>query len=148
MKDVWIASGEDRLPASPTCPVRAGTYPGQRGDPPPSPRSRMKSLFLLVLTAGLLTALAGADWPQWRGPDRTDVSRDTGLLKTWPANGPPLLWTFTSTGIGYSAPAVVGDRLYVMGTRGATEVVFALHTKDGKEAWSIEVGPTLTWQGN
>jgi outer membrane protein assembly factor BamB len=108
----------------------------------------MKKPSLLVLTAGLLTALIGADWRQWRGPDRTDVSKETGLLKTWPANGPPLVWTFTGTGLGYSAPAIVGDRLYIMGTRGPTEVVFALNTKDGKEVWSTEVGPILTWQGN
>jgi outer membrane protein assembly factor BamB len=92
--------------------------------------------------------LLGADWPQWRGPDRTDVSKETGLAKSWPEKGPPLVWMVQGVGLGYSAPAVVADRLYIMGTRGTVEFVFALDTKDGREVWSTEVGPTLSWQGN
>ena len=53
-----------------------------------------------VCALAALALLAGADWPQWRGPDRTDVSKETGLLKTWPKGGPKLLWTFEHAGIG------------------------------------------------
>lgn len=45
------------------------------------------------------------DWPQWQGPDRNANSRETGLLKTWPKNGPPLAWRITGVGGGYSAVA-------------------------------------------
>ena len=70
----------------------------------------------LLLTACLLApAGLAADWPQWQGPDRTNVSHETGLLKSWPPGGPKLLWTFDQAGTGYSGPAVVGDRLYTMG---------------------------------
>ncbi|HYV34373.1 MAG TPA: hypothetical protein VE988_01635, partial [Gemmataceae bacterium] len=41
------------------------------------------------------------DWPQWQGPDRTAVSKETGLLKTWPKDGPPLLWKATGCGEGF-----------------------------------------------
>ena len=52
-----------------------------------------RCLFLLLLPAAAL-----ADWPAWRGPDRTGVSSETGLLKTWPKDGPKLLWSAPSVG--------------------------------------------------
>ena len=65
----------------------------------------------LTLVAVALTASAYAsDWPQWRGPDRTGISKEKGLLKTWPKDGPKQLWKFQEAGGSYSGPAVVGDR--------------------------------------
>jgi outer membrane protein assembly factor BamB len=90
----------------------------------------------------------GDDWPQWRGPDRSGVSKETGLLSPWPEKGPPLAWTCSDLGIGYSGPAVVGDRLYVLGTRGSVEQAFALDAGTGRILWSTEIGPTLQWKGN
>ena len=37
---------------------------------------------------GAIAVRAAADWPQWQGPDRTRISKETGLLKEWPASGP------------------------------------------------------------
>ena len=67
----------------------------------------------LVVSTLLLAAVAvcsayAADWPQFRGPERNNVSKETGLLKKWPADGPKLRWTFKDAGVGYSGPAVVG----------------------------------------
>ncbi|HZT83405.1 MAG TPA: PQQ-binding-like beta-propeller repeat protein [Gemmataceae bacterium] len=90
--------------------------------------------LLAALLAAALPAFA-ADWPQWRGPDRTDVSKETGLLKTWPDGGPKLLWTYRDAGVGYSGPAVVGDRLYSLGADDKEEFVFCLDTKTGKKLW-------------
>jgi outer membrane protein assembly factor BamB len=113
------------------------------------PEVRMKTHLPPVVAFCLVAFVAGgADWPQWRGPGRTDVSAETGLLKTWPADGPPLLWTFGEAGTGYSGPAVVGDRVYILGARGGTEQVFALDLKTGKEVWSADIGPTFTFKGN
>jgi len=78
-----------------------------------------------LCSLNLCTPLNGADWPQWRGPDRNDVSKETGLLKKWPKQGPQLLWTYKNAGTGYSAPALVGDRLYLLGARGGDEYVYA-----------------------
>src|SRR4029077_16145348 len=72
------------------------------------------SLLALLLPLSLLAA----DWPQFRGPDRTDVSKETGLLKAWPKDGPKLLWTFENAGIGFSRPAGGGDRAFNRGTPG------------------------------
>jgi outer membrane protein assembly factor BamB len=95
-------------------------------------------LFAHVL---VLVPAGAADWPQWRGPDRTDISKETGLLKNWPREGPRLLWTDANAGVGYSGPAIVGERLYTMGARDDTEYLYALDTKTGKEVWAAKVGP-------
>lgn len=100
---------------------------------------RKVSCRLLVVAS--IVIVAGADWPQWRGPNRTEISTETGLLKTWPANGPTLVWTNTEAGSGYSGPAVVGDRLYVLGADETTEGVLCLDTASGKVMWRCEIGP-------
>jgi outer membrane protein assembly factor BamB len=101
----------------------------------------------------LLPLALAADWPQWQGPDRTNVSKETGLLKDWPKGGPPLRWTFAKTGIGFSGPAVVGDRLYIMGARKdaggkETEYLLALNISNGREVWAARIGPLFTFQTN
>ena len=101
-------------------------------------------LCLLGLVGILALDLAGAsarDWPQWRGPERTGVSQETGLLKEWPKDGPKLLWQMKEIGSGYSTPAVVGDRIYVLGSEGLeNEFVEALSLQDGKRLWSTRLG--------
>jgi outer membrane protein assembly factor BamB len=92
----------------------------------------------LVLAAGHSVA---DDWPQWRGPNRDGLSKETGLLKEWPKDGPKLLWQVKDLGGGYSTPAVVGDRLYVMANQGMEdEFVKALDVKDGRPVWATRVG--------
>jgi outer membrane protein assembly factor BamB len=94
--------------------------------------------FLVLSTA---LSVVAADWPQWRGPQRNGVSRETGLLKEWPKDGPKLLWKAAEAGRGYSTPAVVGDRLYLLGNEGVdNEFVQALAVKDGKRVWQTRVG--------
>ena len=86
-------------------------------------------------------SVAGSDWPQWRGPQRDGVSLETGLLKQWPAEGPKLVWQVNDIGDGFSTPAVVGKRIYLMSNRGMeNEFVQALSTKDGKPIWTTRVG--------
>ena len=102
----------------------------------------MKTHWLLLVTCVVALSLmaGGADWPQWRGPERTGISKETGLLKEWPKDGPKLVWQQKDIGSGYSTPAVVGDRLYLMSNRDMNEFAVALDTKDGKEVWSVKVG--------
>ncbi|MFO0848974.1 MAG: PQQ-binding-like beta-propeller repeat protein [Gemmataceae bacterium] len=92
-----------------------------------------------------LAALCGvaADWPQWQGPDRNAVSKENGLLQEWPKDGPPLAWKVTGLGGGDSAPAVVGGKLFGMGSRDGDEVVWALSEADGKPLWATTLGPTF-----
>ena len=84
---------------------------------------------------------AGADWPQWRGPDRTGLSKESGLLSQWPSSGPALLWSAANLGAGFGSLAVSGDRIFVQGTRTGRSVVVTLNRADGKEIWSKALGP-------
>lgn len=84
-----------------------------------------------------------ADWPQWRGPERTGLSPEAGLLKQWPDSGPPVVWSISGLGEGYGSLAVRGDRIYVQGTREAASVVFCLNRADGKSVWSTALGPKV-----
>ena len=86
-------------------------------------------------------AASTSDWPQWRGPERNGTSQESGLLKQWPAEGPKLLWQVNDIGDGYSTPAVVGKRIYLMSNRGMeNEFVQALSAQDGKPIWTTRVG--------
>ena len=86
-------------------------------------------------------AASTSDWPQWRGPERNGTSPESGLLKQWPAEGPKLLWQVHDLGDGYSTPAVVGNRIYLMSNIGMeNEFVQALSTQDGKPVWTTRVG--------
>lgn len=91
-----------------------------------------------------VAALHAADWPQWQGPDRTRLSKETGLLKQWPPSGPPVVWTATGLGAGYGSMAVAGDRVFVQGARGRNSFVIALNRADGKEVWAKSLGAQET----
>ncbi|HEX7898797.1 MAG TPA: PQQ-binding-like beta-propeller repeat protein [Planctomycetota bacterium] len=101
---------------------------------------------MMLAAASLVLALQ--DWPRYRGPNNDDVSTETGLLKSWPADGPPLLWTYRDAGVGYSGPALVAGRLYTLGGRGDAEVLVAVDVATGKEAWTAPVGPLFQFEGN
>ena len=90
-----------------------------------------------VLFAGLLSlplAFAPSDWPQYRGPDRNGISKETG----WVAEGKEEpLWRI-NVGLGYSSVSVVDGRLYTMGhdeERGL-DVVWCLDAETGEEIWT------------
>lgn len=99
-------------------------------------------MFLMFFGSLFMSGtLHGRDWPQWRGPDRNGISTETGLLKEWPQNGPKLLWELKDIGSGYSTPAVVGGRLYLLSNEGLeNEFVQALNLGDGKRVWSTRLG--------
>jgi len=110
----------------------------------------MKRRFLLPVRIALLTLALGlvaqamaqtaALWPQWRGPNRDGVSKETGLLKQWPADGPPLVWKAAGAGRGYSSFSIADGKLYTMGLRGDREYVVAFDVATGKEAWATPHG--------
>ncbi len=103
-----------------------------------------------VCSVGVLVAAAsayGIDWPQWRGPDRTGVSTETGLLKQWPAEGPKLLWRAEGCGDAHATPSVANGKIYGMGLRGEDEVVWARAVATGAEIWSTKIAGGTTLQG-
>ena len=102
----------------------------------------LTSLFVwATLFAAHLTS--ASDWPQFRGPDRSDVSPETGLLKQWPEGGPEQVWLSREVGLGYSGPAVVGGKIYLMGAKGNEEWLICLEEQSGKTLWTSSMGPKL-----
>lgn len=76
------------------------------------------------------------DWPQWRGPDRNGISKETGLLKSWPATGPKKLWSVKDLGDGYGTVSIKGDRIYLQAGKGSDSMVYSLNRRDGKTLWN------------
>jgi outer membrane protein assembly factor BamB len=84
----------------------------------------------------LCGSLLAADWPQWLGPERNGASVETGLLQSWPKEGPPVVWQ-REVGDGFSGPVVAGDWLILFHRVGDEEVVQALDTPNGRERWKF-----------
>src|SRR6266851_1327686 len=102
---------------------------------------------LAALALAIPLVALGADWPQWRGPDRNGVSKEKGLLQQWPEGGPQLVWTYKDAGTGFTSPAIVGGKVYTMGARKDEECVIALDDK-GKEMWATKIAPPFDFNGN
>jgi len=73
--------------------------------------SMFRYIFIVVLLSASFAELQAQDWPQWRGPNRDGISKETGLNLDWTAKKPKLLWTFRDAGAGYSAPVIVGTTI-------------------------------------
>ena len=98
------------------------------------------SLALVLFSSFAATAQTAGEWPQWRGPNRDGISKETGLLQQWPEQGPPLVWKASGAGNGYSSLAVTGGRIFTMGVRGDREYVVAFDVATGKEVWATPNG--------
>jgi len=112
---------------------------------------KIRFYLTLALCAGLAAVTGGqsgpsgtvsVDWPQWRGPQRSGISNETGLMKQWPTSGPPLVWSTSNLGSGYGSISVAGDRVFVQGLKGRESSVSSLNRADGKLVWSRALGPT------
>lgn len=79
-------------------------------------------------------------WPQWRGSERDDISAEANLLQSWPEGGPEMLWSVKDCGLGYSGPAIVGNRLFTLGLRDGEEKLICFDATSGEELWSTVVG--------
>lgn len=93
-----------------------------------------------LAVAALVVAFAGSgradDWPQWRGPQRDGVWRETGILDRIPANGLTIRWR-ARVGNGYSGPVVANGCVFVSDHLYTTEVerVLCFAEATGKPLW-------------
>ncbi|MGH9857668.1 MAG: PQQ-binding-like beta-propeller repeat protein [Acidobacteriota bacterium] len=101
---------------------------------------RLTTFAGCLITLMILIAIVSdaADWPQWRGPNRDGVSKETGLLKSWPPSGPKVRWKVPLGG-GYSSIAVSQGRVYTMASIGGNEVAVCLDDATGKQLWNIRM---------
>ena len=100
-------------------------------------------LVLVCLALHSVSSLA-LDWPQWRGKNRDGKSTDTGLLEEWPAGGPPLAWSASGLGRGFSSVSIDSGRIFTMGDLGNDQQVIALREDDGSLLWKTRIGPAWT----
>jgi outer membrane protein assembly factor BamB len=126
----------------------------------------MGALMMLALPSVQQPATA-ADWPTFRGPERTGVAPDTDLLETWPATGPRLVWEAAGAGRGYASPAIAGNRIYTLGDGLSTagdpsnpdsppdkdEYLSCFDRETGKQLWKTKTGQPWnegaeSWQGS
>ncbi|HEX4796613.1 MAG TPA: PQQ-binding-like beta-propeller repeat protein [Humisphaera sp.] len=102
----------------------------------------LRTTRVITLFISFTSAAHAADWPRWQGPDRDAVSRETGLLKEWPKDGPPLAWKVNGIGKGMGGVAVSRGRIYTTGDDAQQiATLYALNESDGKPAWSAKIGP-------
>ena len=95
----------------------------------------------LLITMILIFGISSQAQQQygWRGPDRSGIYKEAGLLKVWPSSGPALLWEATEIGTGYSSVTVTDDAIYITGRKGDNDVLTAF-TQTGRKKWETPYG--------
>jgi len=94
-------------------------------------------LSIIFITDGILSQPVS----QWRGPDRSGIYPETGLLKEWPKDGPVLLWKSDKMGRGFSSPVADDNAVYVTGMKDTTDWLTAV-THNGEILWQVPFGPS------
>ncbi len=102
-----------------------------------------RSATVCLASILLLAWPSSGAWPQWRGPARDGISTETGLLSSWPAAGPPLVWKTRGLGEGFSSFSVSADRLFTQGQRDGIQYVIALDEQTGEKLWEIPNGESF-----
>jgi outer membrane protein assembly factor BamB len=103
-----------------------------------------KKIFPLLIAGFLTISMAKAQEPTtWRGPGSTGVYPETGLMKTWAANGPEIVWHFDELGEGFSSPVFANGKIYVSAAEDKVGYIYAL-TLDGKLEWKSTYGEEWT----
>ena len=108
-------------------------------------KSVFTKLFVSILFCFASVTLVFGQLYEWRGPERSGIYNESGLMKKWPVGGPLLLWEASNMGDGYSSPTVTDDAIYITGRRDSSDLLMAL-TLDGKKKWEVVYGKA--WMTN
>jgi outer membrane protein assembly factor BamB len=90
-------------------------------------------LIFLVVPFGSIN-LKAADWPNFLGPSKNGISSETGLIGSWPSEGPKEIWK-KQVGTGYSAPAIRDQRLVLFHRIKNEEIVEAFNVRTAELIW-------------
>lgn len=140
---VWLSGGEaeqfdPRLPGADGRPQIVG----DANEP-------IKIAGELLASDGVPADLPGA-WPRFRGPDLDGISKEqTKLARTWPEQGPDVLWSIP-LGEGYAGAAVLAGRVYIIDydDKNKADAIRCLSLTDGKEIWRYSYPLVITrWHG-
>jgi outer membrane protein assembly factor BamB len=105
----------------------------------------MKRINLLLTSFLLFSFISDSISQDWRPENRTGVSAETGLMKSWPAAGPTLLWSNLELARGFSSPSFGASTIYITGNKGSEDILFALDM-NGKILWQTVMG--RSWTGS
>lgn len=99
--------------------------------------NRIKISILAVFLSGSLFNVCAQDWPQYLGPTRNGISPQKGLLRSWPQQGPEVLWN-VDVGIGFGGPVVKDGKVYLLDRDDKVgDKLRCLDLSNGKELWSF-----------
>ena len=115
-------------------------------------KNTIRLLLVLLVTFPVITGieLKAQDWPQFTGPNRNNTSPQKGLLRSWPENGPEVLWS-VNIGIGYGGPVVKNGKIYLLDREdGVCDIMRCFNLKTGEELWkfSYDAPGTLPFPGS
>jgi outer membrane protein assembly factor BamB len=108
-------------------------------------KSIFTKLFVSVLFCSASVTLVYTQLYEWRGPGRSGIYNESGLMKKWPVDGPEIIWEAINMGDGYSSPTVTDDAIYVTGRKDSADVLTAL-TLEGRKKWETVYGKA--WMTN
>ena len=98
---------------------------------------RSKIIIPLVVLLISITNVYAQDWPQYLGPTRNGVSTQKNILRTWPQNGPEVLWT-ASVGIGFGGPVIKDNKVYLLDRDDKVgDNMRCFDLSNGKELWNF-----------
>lgn len=111
--------------------------------------------FCILFFASSSDAQEAGEWHSFHGMDRTNKSAETGLLKTWPENGPALKWTASGLGEGYSSVSIADGNIYTSGTKSGETFVYCLDLngslvweRPNGKAWSTQMSHASSYTGS
>jgi len=98
--------------------------------------------FVLVVSIAVtcIASINADDWPQWRGPNRDAISKERGLLQSWPAEGPRVKWKSEALGNGYASVVVSNGLLHTIGSESGTIFAYGMEAQTGKILWKTRIG--------
>ena len=98
---------------------------------------RINLLYTAVVLFACILNVCAQDWPQYQGPNRNNTSPQKGILRTWPASGPEVLWT-VNVGPGYGGPVVKDGKVYLLDRDDKTgDIMRCFDLSNGKELWKF-----------
>ncbi len=98
---------------------------------------RTDLLFTSILLFVLSPVLIAQDWPNYMGPNRNNTSPQKGILRSWPANGPQVLWT-VNVGPGFGGPVIKDGKVYLLDRDDQTgDIMRCFDFSNGKELWKF-----------
>lgn len=112
--------------------------------------NQAKILISLIVMLMSIVQLSGQDWPQYLGPEKNSTSPQKGILRSWPASGPQVLWT-ANVRPGYGGPVIKAGKVYLLDRDDKTgDIMRCFDLNTGKELWnySYDAPGSISYPGS